>query len=52
MISMVSWVLLGVIIACVHGLDAGQKISQLATANSHFLEGTVYIRDKNTIEIR
>ena len=52
MVSMVSWVLLGVIIACVHGLDAGQKISQLATANSHFLEGTVFIRDKNTIEIR
>ena len=44
---------LGLYFAGVHGLDTeGQKMSQLATDHRHFLEGTVYIKDKNTIEIR
>merc|ERR1739838_431352 len=44
---------LGLYFAAAHGLDTkGQKMSQLATDHRHFLEGTVYIKDKNTIEIR
>eukprot|EP00091_Calanus_sinicus_P018432 TRINITY_DN4204_c0_g1_i2.p1 TRINITY_DN4204_c0_g1~~TRINITY_DN4204_c0_g1_i2.p1 ORF type:complete len:164 (-),score=22.21 TRINITY_DN4204_c0_g1_i2:108-599(-) len=53
MVSILSWLLLGVLSASANGLEAeGKKFSQLAKANRHFLEGTVYIRDINTIEIR
>ena len=41
-----------VVIVCIHVSDGQKKLSQLATANKHFMEGTVFIKDDNTIEIK
>eukprot|EP00092_Neocalanus_flemingeri_P104530 GFUD01133911.1.p1 GENE.GFUD01133911.1~~GFUD01133911.1.p1 ORF type:complete len:149 (+),score=30.73 GFUD01133911.1:47-493(+) len=54
MVNMSRWMLMvGVVIVHIHALEGqGKQLSQLATKNKHFLEGTVFIKDENTIEIR
>eukprot|EP00092_Neocalanus_flemingeri_P049949 GFUD01057581.1.p1 GENE.GFUD01057581.1~~GFUD01057581.1.p1 ORF type:complete len:171 (+),score=37.76 GFUD01057581.1:30-515(+) len=48
------WMLMVVVVIVhIHALEGqGKQLSQLATKNKHFLEGTVFTRDENTIEIR
>merc|ERR1719244_1255694 len=44
--------LVGMLLIMVLGMHMEQRISQLRADHRHFLEGTVSIKDKNTIEIR
>eukprot|EP00092_Neocalanus_flemingeri_P022611 GFUD01024524.1.p1 GENE.GFUD01024524.1~~GFUD01024524.1.p1 ORF type:complete len:176 (+),score=36.89 GFUD01024524.1:123-650(+) len=54
MVNMSRWMLMVVVVIVhIHALEGqGKQLSQLATKNKHFLEGTVFIKDENTIEIR
>merc|ERR1712215_617244 len=51
MCTVTVWVALGLLVTVVQG-EYGGMLSQLATANRHYMEGEVVVKDENTIEIR